>query len=126
MSFTILHASVTGKAESIAALIAEESEKRSLQFVKKCMSEAKDINLREENCLVIVSSTTGDGEQPEKALPFLKLLRSKDVKEKKLKTLNYTILGLGDSNYSEFCNGPKTIHKKLTINKITKNSLSFF
>ena len=43
MSFTILHASVTGKAESIASLIAEESEKRNLQFVKKCMSEAKDI-----------------------------------------------------------------------------------
>ena len=113
MSFLILHASVTGKAESIASLIAEESEKRNLQFETKCMSEAKNINLKEQNCIVIVSSTTGDGEQPEKALPFLKALRSKEIKEQKLRNLKYTILGLGDSNYSEFCNGPKIIHKRL-------------
>ena len=114
MSFIILYASVTGKAESIASLIAEESEKRNLHFIKKCMSETKDINLREQNCLVIVSSTTGDGEQPEKAFQFLKKLRSKDIREQKLRHLKYTILGLGDSNYSEFCNGPKLIHKKLS------------
>ena len=48
-------------------------------------------------------------------MPFLKKLRSKEVREKGLKHLSYTILGLGDSNYSQFCNGPKNIHKKLLL-----------
>ena len=109
----ILYASVTGKAESIASLIAEESEKRNLNFTKKCLCDVTNIDLSKEKCVVIISSTTGDGEQPEKALPFLKKLKSKEICEKKLRDLKYTILGLGDSNYSQFCNGPKSIHEKL-------------
>jgi methionine synthase reductase len=115
MSYLILYASVTGNAESLASLIAEESEKRNLKFTKKCMSDTKNIDLSKQNCLIIISSTTGDGEQPESALPFLKKLRSKEIREKGLKHLSYTILGLGDSNYSQFCNGPKDIHKKLLL-----------
>jgi len=61
MSYLILYASVTGKAESIALLIAEESEKRNLTFTTKCMNDTKNIDLSKQNCLIIISSTTGDG-----------------------------------------------------------------
>ena len=113
MPFMILYASVTGKAESIATLIAEKSEERCLHFTKKCLSELSDFDLDNQKYFIIISSTTGDGEQPEKAQPFLKLLRKRNNRKEKLIDFNYTILGLGDSNYSEFCNGPKIIHKKL-------------
>ena len=85
MTYLILYASVTGKAESIALLIAEEFEKRNLHFTKRCMSDTKNIDLSKHKCMILISSTTGDGEQPESALPFLKKLRSKEIIEKGLK-----------------------------------------
>ena len=101
MPFMILYASVTGKAESIATLIAEKSEERNLHFTKKCLSELSDFDLDNQKYFIIISSTTGDGEQPEKAQPFLKLLRKRNTRKERLANFNYTILGLGDSNYSQ-------------------------
>jgi len=69
------------------------------------------VNLDSENTVVLISSTTGDGEQPEKAEPFWRSIRKKKLEANHLSHLNFTILGLGDSNYSQFCNGPKTLHK---------------
>ena len=113
MSYMILYGSVTGKAESIACLIAEESERKKLNFTKKCLSKIDNIDFNQQKHLVIITSTTGDGEQPENALPFLKKLKCKEIQNERLQNISYTILGLGDSNYSQFCNGPKTIHEKL-------------
>jgi len=109
MSALLLYASVTGKAESIAHLIAEEAEKKGRILSLKCMSDP-DVDLRQENCLLIVSSTTGDGEQPEQAIPFLRHLSA--ITD--LRHLEFTVLGLGDTNYSQFCNAPKTLFSRLT------------
>ena len=103
----LLYASVTGKAESIAQLIAEEAEKRGLELSLRCMNQSFD--LLQHNYVIIVSSTTGDGEQPEQTIPFFKHLTNLSD----LTHLQFAILGLGDTNYSQFCNGPKNIHSRL-------------
>ena len=61
-----------------------------------------------------MSSTTGDGEQPENVIKFWRKLRSKSLESDYLAKLNYTILGLGDTNYNQFCNAPKALHRRLT------------
>ena len=61
----------------------------------------------------MVSSTTGDGEQPENAEPFWRKIKKKKLPEDTFAHLKYTILGLGDTNYSQFCNGPKTLHDRM-------------
>ncbi len=38
-SFLLLHGSVTGKAESIAELIADEADRRGFDVDLRCMSE---------------------------------------------------------------------------------------
>jgi sulfite reductase alpha subunit-like flavoprotein len=55
-------------------------------------------------------SSTGDGEPPENARLFWKKLRTFEGPE--LKGMNYTVLGLGNTNYSQFCNMGKEIHKR--------------
>ena len=37
----------------------------------------------------------------------------KIIHDKSFYVFRFALLGLGDSNYSQFCNGPKVIHKKL-------------
>ena len=70
-------------------------------------------DLKKESRVVIVSSTTGDGDQPENAEPFWRKIKKKFLPNDHFKHLKFTILGLGDSNYSQFCNGPKTLHGRL-------------
>ncbi len=69
--------------------------------------------LESEYCVVMVSSTTGDGEQPEKAENLWRTLQKRARTNCDLSRLNFTILGLGDSNYTRFCNGPKNLRSSL-------------
>ena len=61
-----------------------------------------------------MSSTTGDGEQPENVIKFWRKLRPKSLEADYLAHIRYTILGLGDTNYNQFCNAPKALHRRLT------------
>jgi methionine synthase reductase len=72
-------------------------------------------SLKNTHILIFVSSTTGDGDSPDNALKFWRYLR-KISKEgdisTRLKDLSYTVLGLGDTNYSNFGAHPKKIVSK--------------
>lgn len=132
----LIYGSVTGKAESIAELIAEEGEKRGFEIDLKCMSTVgrgvheigvkgfcrggkmvllffSQFNLESEPCVVMVSSTTGDGDQPENAEKLWRKIKKRALPEDHLAKMRFAQLGLGDSNYSQFCNGPKTLHERL-------------
>ena len=113
MGVLLLHGSATGKAESIAELLAVEAEKRGLEFEVKCMSEVGgSLDNVVGQTLVAVSSTTGDGEQPEAAGKFFRALNRRN-KRPDLSSLRFAYLGLGDTNYTQFCNGPKTMRAAL-------------
>ena len=62
---------------------------------------------------VLVSSTTGDGDQPEKAEPLWRRLGKRSDEADLLGGLRFAYLGLGDSNYSQFCNGPRRLRARL-------------
>ena len=111
----VLHGSATGKAESIAEIVAAEAEKRGLDAELRCMSELGDSLERflGGRALVAVSSTTGDGEQPEAAARFFRVLRRRGSRRPVLSRLRFAYLGLGDTNYTQFCNGPKTMRAAL-------------
>ncbi len=63
--------------------------------------------------MVAISSTTGDGEQPEKARKMLQVLRRSDPADRAMRNTRLAYLGLGDTNYNQFCNGPKTMRSKM-------------
>lgn len=115
----VLFGTVTGNAEEIATNIHSVlPEKGFQQGHLRNLAQFADIpaftTSSERNGVynVIVVSTTGDGDPPETTRPFMKLLRSKDPS--KLSGLNFAVLGLGDTNYENFCRAGKRIDTGLS------------
>ncbi|MGH0143846.1 UNVERIFIED_CONTAM: hypothetical protein FKN15_038434 [Acipenser sinensis] len=103
-----------GQAQAIAAEICEKASEHKFVADVCCMSQQEKYNLEKETSpVVIVVSTTGDGEPPDTAIKFVKSIRAKALPPDHFAHLRYALLGLGDSNYTNFCNGGKTIDRCL-------------
>lgn len=112
----ILYGSQTGQAESIAENIQEATEShgiRSTLLNLKQADQAFQIITERQVPIVFVCSTTGDGEVPGNARKFMRILCRKTHATALLGNLRYALLGLGDTNYSTFCGGPKTLERGL-------------
>lgn len=76
-------------------------------------SSDSDCHSNRKNLLIIIASTTGQGDPPDKATKFYRWLRR--LKREKLQTefkhLQYALLGLGDTNYDNFANFSKQLNK---------------
>lgn len=115
----VLYGTVTGNAEEIARRIFALVPSKNLQPGSICgLADFGDIPafVKPADHLntysVIVVSTTGDGDPPETIRPFMRLIRSKD--KSRLTGLNYAVLGLGDTNYENFCRTGKRIDAGLS------------
>lgn len=110
----LLHGSETGQSQAIAEEIHELAPKHHLHSDINCLSlTEKRFSLAKETCMVLVVSTTGEGECPEKAMKFWRRLRKTTLPPDHLAHLNYALLALGDSNYSHFCRNGKNFDERL-------------
>jgi len=110
----VLYASQTGTAHEIAKGIAAEAAAEGLNAKAVGFNEFGFENLTPEKApvVVIVASSTGDGDPPDNAAKFLVTLKRKTNPAGMLKGIKYTCLGLGDSNYTRFCAVPKAFCKR--------------
>jgi methionine synthase reductase len=89
-------------------------------------------SLVREKVVIIICSTTGDGDPPDNAAKFVRFLRKKSLANDILKNLKFTVLGtflppsalarlfdshecltgLGNTNYTNFCNTAKYINSR--------------
>ena len=63
--------------------------------------------------MILINACLGDGELPENARKFVRSIGKKSLPDNYLEHLSYALLGLGDTNYSTFCGGPKRLEKAL-------------
>ncbi|XP_043833528.1 methionine synthase reductase isoform X2 [Dromiciops gliroides] len=112
--FLLLYATQRGQAKAIAEEISEKAGANGFFADLHCLSESDKYDLKTEtDPLVVVISTTGTGDPPDTAVKFVKKIRDKTLPPDFFSHLRYGLLGLGDSEYTYFCNGGKIIDKRL-------------
>ncbi|XP_064016784.1 methionine synthase reductase isoform X1 [Pogoniulus pusillus] len=112
--FLLLYATQKGQAKAIAEEIWQQAGARGLEAEMHCMSEMDKYELEtEEAPVVIVISTTGTGDPPDTARKLVKKIQDRTLPPDHFAHLQYALLGLGDSEYTFFCNGGKTVDQRL-------------
>lgn len=110
LKVTVLSASQTGNAKGIADKLAERLKVEGVNVNRMQLKDYKAKNIADERLVLLVTSTQGEGEAPEEGVVLLKLLNSK--KAPKLDSLQFAVLGLGDSSYPNFCQAGKDFDKR--------------
>ncbi|RDD45610.1 Methionine synthase reductase [Trichoplax sp. H2] len=107
----VLYGSQTGQAQTIAEDIYQQCLDRHFDSKLLCLDQHdKKFNITQVKKAVFVISTTGDGDPPDNAGKFIRKLKRKSVPKDHLSNLSYALLGLGDTNYNNFCNCGKTLN----------------
>ncbi|KAJ2709012.1 hypothetical protein H4R19_004464, partial [Coemansia spiralis] len=110
----ILYASQTGNAESISYSVYEQAVKRGFSASWHVLDDYDKFGFNDLRTVVFVVSTTGDGDPPDNSARFWRILRKATRADPAAYAhLRFAILGLGDTNYSNFCNTAQRLDKQL-------------
>ncbi len=110
LKVTVLSASQTGNAKSVADKLTERLTAIGVNVTRTSLKDYKAKNIADEQLVLLVTSTQGEGEAPEEGVLLLKLLNGK--KAPKLDRLQFAVLGLGDSSYPNFCQAGKDFDQR--------------
>ncbi len=108
---TILFGSQTGSSESLAKLAAKEAGKHGFAAIVMDMVKFSTAKLAQEKNVLIITSTYGDGDPPDNAKALHAALHAPDAP--RLISLRYSVCGLGDTNYIQFCQCAKNFDAQL-------------
>nr|KAI8729307.1 diflavin oxidoreductase 1 [Biomphalaria glabrata] len=109
----VLFGSQTGTAQDCAEKIVREAKRRHFSSRAVAMDLYNVANLLNEELVVFVCSTTGQGDPPDNMKTFWKFLLRKDLPATSLTNMKFAILGLGDSSYQKYNVVAKRLQKRL-------------
>lgn len=101
MRLTIVYGSQTGNARRLAEQLARRSNEAGLPTRLLRADVYPQRELVQERYLAIVISTQGEGEPPDDARGLVEFITGR--RAPRLPLLRFSVLGLGDSGYPQFC-----------------------
>ncbi len=120
-SFQIIVGSMLGGTEYVAEACEQTLIALGHQTKVHLQPQFEQISSTDQTWL-ICTSTHGAGDFPDNLKNFIKDLK---ISNKDLSTVNFLIIGVGDSSYDTFCLAAKNI-KKLLLSKNCKEIISLF
>lgn len=113
-SVAILYGSESGNAQDYAYFLAQKLRYNSLKPIVSSLDSFPLKSLvTDVQYLIVVCSTTGQGEVPRNAKKFIKFLLKKKLPDDLLNHIKFTTFGVGDSSYPKFNYAIKKIHIRL-------------
>ena len=109
-TLTILFGSETGNSAALARSIGEQARALGLSPAVTDMADYKPQRLKDEQDLLIVTSTYGEGDPPQPAADFFEFVEGR--KAPQLPQLRYAVLALGDSTYERYCEAGKRVDRR--------------
>ena len=100
-SITILIGTITGTAELVAEDVSPILEDAGYDVETLDMNDLTPAVFKENELVLICTSTYGQGDVPDNAMDFFEQL---DVMQPDLSGLRYGVIGLGDSTYADTYN----------------------
>ncbi len=108
---TILFGSQTGTAETLSKKAAKQLKAANCEPKIVDMGDFSLDDLKAVEHVLVITSTYGEGEPPDNALSLHSALMGENAPD--LTGLNFSVLGLGDSSYPDFCQCSKEFDARL-------------
>lgn len=108
---TILFGSQTGTAETLSKKAAKQLKSANCEPKVLDMGDVTPEDIKAVENLLLITSTYGEGEPPDNAQSFHAALMAEGAPA--LAGLKYSVMGLGDSSYPDFCQCSKEFDARL-------------
>lgn len=109
----ILYGSETGNAQDFAETLALNCRYRRFQPTVSAMDDFAPRGLLDYQVLLVICSTTGQGDLPRNSQRFWHFLLRKKLPSSLLAHMRFSTFGLGDSSYSRYNWAIRKIHARL-------------
>ena len=106
----VLYGTQTGNSRSIAQEVVEKATARGITANISGMEDFKKIDFDATPVLITIVSSTGNGDPPESAERFWRLIKKRTTPQMFEKT-QFAVCAMGDSNYEQFCETGKQFDK---------------
>ena len=109
----VLYGSQTGTAQDVAERISREATRRHISAHAQALDDYPISQLINEKFAIFVVATTGQGDPPDNMMTFWRFILRRNLPSNSLQSLQFGLIGLGDSSYLKFNFVGKKLHKRL-------------
>lgn len=110
-SLAILYGTETGNARDLATQVAATAIQRGLSPKLADLADYKGRGLKDEQDILFIVSTGGEGDPPAPAIGFFEFLEG--PRATRMPDARFAVLALGDSTYEQYCEAGKRIDRRM-------------